>query len=154
MMLRRREEQPAPTTRGRCLTPFRVQRSRYLDGACPERSRRARYDTGALRDDTGTLGVRPSNQHGNRHRDELFLPDGLSFFSTRISFLQDVLERENCHFFYLYLDHNLFSCPPIMKMMSKMDSPHHKTHNMRYCTYFYGEWFKTLYFQYGSRRPS
>jgi hypothetical protein len=33
---------------GGCLTALRVRRSRFLDGACPERSRRARNDTEAL----------------------------------------------------------------------------------------------------------
>ena len=47
--------------------------------------------------------IAPATRTGNLPRDELFLPDGLSFFSTRISFLQDVLERESCHFFTFFL---------------------------------------------------
>ena len=39
-----------------CLTSLRAGRSRYLDGACPERSRRARYDTGARHFDGGCQG--------------------------------------------------------------------------------------------------
>ena len=47
---------------GVCLTSLRAGRSRYLDGACPERSRRARYDTGA------PTGSSEEQRHGARLR--------------------------------------------------------------------------------------
>lgn len=40
--------------------------------------------------------------------------------------------------FDLDLEHNLFLCLPIIKLVSKMDSSHQKTNKMIYCTYFYG----------------
>jgi hypothetical protein len=49
VMLRWSEERPAPMTRGVVLRRFLYHAQRSLDGACPERSRRARDDTGARR---------------------------------------------------------------------------------------------------------
>ena len=62
------------------------------------------------------------------------------FCFPQIYILMSVKDQFWLVFFVIFdldLDHNLFPCSSIMKMMSKMDSPHHNTHNMRYCTYFY-----------------